>query len=251
MYDASLGRFTTIDPHAENYFDLSPFAYVANNPMIFIDPTGMDIEYDKDASFWFKVKTTVQLAAGWVASGTMRNQLNTLMKSENTHTIHQIDGAGSRVISKELDAHNESKPAPPEIETNIDSDGNITMGIKDAAAHDAAMDKWQGEHAEITSHKDGTGVGTNIYIGDGKGMKDVLKDNGVNKKVLFGHELTHAVDNDKGRMNTDNMKPGVGSNAQQRYGTYSEHRAVRYQNAVTRDLNRFRPFNKLRIRNEY
>ncbi len=88
-------------------------------------------------------------------------------------------------------------------------------------------------------------------IGNGEEMRQALKENGVNKKVLFGHEFTHAVDNDQGRMNYDYMKPGLGSNAQQRYATYSEHRAVRYQNAVVRDLNRFRVFNKLRTRNEY
>ena len=34
-------RFTTVDPMAENYFSWSPYVYVGNNPMRFIDPTGM------------------------------------------------------------------------------------------------------------------------------------------------------------------------------------------------------------------
>ena len=38
-------RFTTPDPHGESYADLSPFNYVANNPIINIDPDGMDIVY--------------------------------------------------------------------------------------------------------------------------------------------------------------------------------------------------------------
>lgn len=41
-------RFLTIDPHAEKYYSWSPYAYVGNNPMRFIDPDGRDwIENNK------------------------------------------------------------------------------------------------------------------------------------------------------------------------------------------------------------
>lgn len=40
--DVALGRFTTMDPHAENYYSWSPYVYVGGNPMKCIDPTGMD-----------------------------------------------------------------------------------------------------------------------------------------------------------------------------------------------------------------
>jgi RHS repeat-associated protein len=42
FYDPALARFTTIDPQAENYVGWSPYHYVANNPMLLTDPTGMD-----------------------------------------------------------------------------------------------------------------------------------------------------------------------------------------------------------------
>ncbi|MDR0825278.1 MAG: RHS repeat-associated core domain-containing protein [Prevotella sp.] len=49
MYDYSarhlaldIPRFTTVDPLAEKYYSISPYAYVGNNPLKFIDPTGMD-----------------------------------------------------------------------------------------------------------------------------------------------------------------------------------------------------------------
>ena len=36
------GRFTTIDPLAEKYPDISPYAYCNGNPVNFVDPDGMD-----------------------------------------------------------------------------------------------------------------------------------------------------------------------------------------------------------------
>lgn len=32
-----------LDPLAEKYYSISPYAYVANNPLKFIHPTGMDL----------------------------------------------------------------------------------------------------------------------------------------------------------------------------------------------------------------
>ena len=42
-YDPALGRWVGIDVKAEKYSFISPYAYVANNPIKFIDPDGKDI----------------------------------------------------------------------------------------------------------------------------------------------------------------------------------------------------------------
>lgn len=51
--EPAIGKFTTVDPHAENYYSWSPYAYVGNNPLKYIDPTGMfyDDYFDENTQF--------------------------------------------------------------------------------------------------------------------------------------------------------------------------------------------------------
>ena len=48
-YDAAIGRFTTVDPLAEKYYSISPYAYCGNDPINCIDPSGMKWENPKDS----------------------------------------------------------------------------------------------------------------------------------------------------------------------------------------------------------
>lgn len=42
LYDPFTWRTPTLDPHAESYEQFSPYSFLNNNPVSFIDPTGMD-----------------------------------------------------------------------------------------------------------------------------------------------------------------------------------------------------------------
>lgn len=49
FYDPSIAKWTSVDPLAEKYSSISPYVYVANNPLKYIDPDGKKIvnPYDR------------------------------------------------------------------------------------------------------------------------------------------------------------------------------------------------------------
>jgi RHS repeat-associated protein len=65
-YDPALGRWMNIDNKAEKYYSFSPYNYVFNSPLIFVDPDGNEVDFaDKDSKKAYK-----ELKRAYKKSGT-------------------------------------------------------------------------------------------------------------------------------------------------------------------------------------
>ena len=93
-YDAALGRFTTMDPLAEKYYEVSPYAYCMNNPVIFVDPDGRKVYFAPGVSAQFKqdFAKSVQYLNSRGAGG----MLAKLEKSDKVYYIAESSEAGSK-----------------------------------------------------------------------------------------------------------------------------------------------------------
>ena len=90
QYDPVYGRFAGIDPLCEKYPHLSPYAYCGNDPVNFVDPTGMIIE-ENSLEEWERLK------------GIIENKMNSLSASiNNIYTKAYKKGWSAEKLDKKL-----------------------------------------------------------------------------------------------------------------------------------------------------
>lgn len=96
-----VGRFTTIDPMAEKYYSISPYAYCANNPIKYIDPHGNDVHPADSAAYSAILNTIAPEDRQFVTLDKNGNIDYTIMnshKSESGNYNSLLSLAGSDLI---------------------------------------------------------------------------------------------------------------------------------------------------------
>ena len=121
MYYAPIMRTTTMDPLAEKYYHISPYAWCANNPVAFVDPEGRDF-YTPDGHrfnsvFWRETNeptinidgiTYVNIGEDYtytqdnITYSYHQNELQSIKYSTNTEFRQQTTGTSCKTTCEEM-----------------------------------------------------------------------------------------------------------------------------------------------------
>ncbi|MDZ4204211.1 MAG: RHS repeat-associated core domain-containing protein [Bacteroidales bacterium] len=93
MLDPQLGRWHVVDPMAKKYYSITPYAYVANNPIYYVDPDGRDIVVHREKADNGAVTLVVTV------TGKLINESGATYKSE------QLQGFADRLASSIVDSY--------------------------------------------------------------------------------------------------------------------------------------------------
>ena len=120
QYNPVTAHWDRVDPLAEKYYGISPYAYCANNPIRFIDPDGREWTYVKDSNgnIIINVAINFSISGNWTAEqiseykNAISSQFNNMLFEASggtiSGTITFYDGNSSIVQSLSLETYNDN-----------------------------------------------------------------------------------------------------------------------------------------------
>lgn len=196
IYDDRLGRWLSLDPLMIKYPYLSPFNFVANSPLMFIDPNGKEIKISGSQEFVTKAFSQLQSLTS--------NQLvllstGVVMEANklNEWQAHMVVQTGAIVKPRNFVAAIEKPFGTLLISKSIDAQKVISIVSTDNYYHDENETKYEDPQNSIVP-----GVGSNSIIyhdpnDNGTKSKPHIKNQdgtvGRDSKIGLAHELIHAL----------------------------------------------------------
>ena len=160
MYDPRLGRWMSVDPLAAKYFDLSPYNFAGNSPILFYDVDGMKFvnPYTKLATAAALNVTKSQAAYDEFAKNNPQLSSKQLKKSQEAKALASVQDELNSIKAKEA-----------EVDAYIN-----TLKVTNKTEYDYfenLKDK-QGNEIEIVTYVEGENpTRTNVASTDGLGAK--------------------------------------------------------------------------------
>ena len=168
-------RFNSIDPLAEKYFPISPYAFCANNPINYFDPDGRKIYYAPGISQEFKAKF-----AATIKYMNKKGTAGNIAKLQASDNIYYINEAGS-IATTNFDPRNKTINWDPDH--LLYTDDNILVSPATILAHEA--DHAQ-KYDEVIQSNDPTEV--QKYSDSKKEGSDAQYGKKEEKRVITGKE---------------------------------------------------------------
>ena len=171
FYDPVVGRFTTQDAYSENYNNLTPYHYAANNPIVFIDINGDSLMLFKNGAYISTVdngsdeitgfnqesrtdKDGNEVFTGGQSFGfndidldkeSLRKgdlSLSFMSDNEVKSIVNESESSNQNALSAWYHAATESTAGKLDFYTYLDDDKLYVIGNKGYNAHDAGNYLW-------------------------------------------------------------------------------------------------------------
>ena len=93
-HDPALGRFTTVDPKAEKYYSISPYAYCGNNPIRLVDVNGKEwgIIVNANGTMTITLNTTISSGSNLNLTAAQLDAYKTAISTQLNSTISEASG---------------------------------------------------------------------------------------------------------------------------------------------------------------